>query len=122
MTTTTITPFAGFPGEGLEFLAGLAENNTREYFEERRGTYESALLEPAKAFVVALGDVLRIHVSPLLRAEPRVNGSILRIQRDTLFTTDKRTRTTSTCGSGRARRRAASARGCPCASARRPSC
>jgi uncharacterized protein (DUF2461 family) len=48
MTTTTITPFAGFPGEGLEFLAGLAENNTREYFEEHRGTYESALLEPAR--------------------------------------------------------------------------
>jgi len=90
MTTTTITPFAGFPGEGLEFFAALAENNTREYFEEHRGTYESALLEPAKAFVVALGDVLRIHVSPLLRAEPRVNGSILRIQRDTRFTTDKR--------------------------------
>lgn len=88
--TTTTTKFAGFPREGLDLLAGLAESNTREYFEEHRGTYESALLEPAKAFVVALGDVLRIHVSPFLRAEPRVNGSILRIQRDTRFTTDKR--------------------------------
>jgi uncharacterized protein (TIGR02453 family) len=91
MTTTTNAPkFTGFPQEGLDVLAGLANRNTREYFEEHHATYESALLEPAKAFVVALGEVLRMHVSPHLRAEPRVNGSILRIQRDTRFTTDKR--------------------------------
>ena len=88
--STTTTTFAGFPGEGLALLAGLAENNTREYFDAHRDVYESALLAPAKAFVVALGEELHARVSPGLRAEPRVNGSILRINRDTRFTTDKR--------------------------------
>jgi uncharacterized protein (TIGR02453 family) len=48
------------------------------------------LLEPAKAFVTAQGDELRSRVSPLIRAEPRVKGSILRINRDTRFSSDKR--------------------------------
>src|SRR5919205_1037045 len=88
--STTTTTFAGFPNEGLELLAGLAENNTRQYFDAHRDVYESALLAPAKAFVVALGEELHARVSPGLRAEPRVNGSILRTNRDTRFTTDKR--------------------------------
>ena len=90
MTVPTAKPFAGFPQEGLDVLGGLATDNTREYFDAHRATYESALLEPAKAFVVALGEQLRAHVSPGIRAEPRVNGSILRINRDTRFSTDKR--------------------------------
>jgi uncharacterized protein (TIGR02453 family) len=90
MTVPTHTAFAGFPPEGLDFLAGLAQENTRAYFDAHRDVYESALLEPAKAFVVALGEELRARVAPGLRVEPRVNGSILRINRDTRFSTDKR--------------------------------
>ena len=89
MTVKTIA-FAGFPREGLDFLEGLAADNTREYFDAHRADYETALLQPAKDFVVALGEELHARVSPGLRAEPRVNGSILRITRDTRFTTDKR--------------------------------
>ena len=87
---TVSTAFAGFPREGLEFLEGLAADNTREYFDLHRDTYQSALLQPAKDFVVALGEELRERVSPAIRAEPRINGSILRINRDTRFSTDKR--------------------------------
>jgi uncharacterized protein (TIGR02453 family) len=90
MTAPAVNTFAGFPQEGLDVLAGLAADNTREYFDAHRATYESALLEPAKAFVVALGEQLRSSVSPGIRAEPRVNGSILRINRDTRFSSDKR--------------------------------
>jgi uncharacterized protein (TIGR02453 family) len=90
MTVPTRPAFAGFPREGLEFLAGLAADNTKDYFDAHRATYESALLQPAKDFVVALGEELRRRVSPGLRAEPRVNGSILRINRDIRFSTDKR--------------------------------
>jgi uncharacterized protein (TIGR02453 family) len=90
MTVPTDIAFAGFPREGLEFLAGLAEDNSRAYFDAHRDVYEGALLAPAKAFVVALGEELRAGVAPGLRAEPRVNGSILRINRDTRFTSDKR--------------------------------
>jgi uncharacterized protein (TIGR02453 family) len=87
---TVSTAFAGFPREGLEFLEGLATDNSREYFDAHRTTYESELLAPAKDFVVALGGELRSRVSAGIRAEPRINGSILRINRDTRFSTDKR--------------------------------
>ena len=90
MTTTATTAFAGFPREGFAFLADLATDNTREFFDAHREIYESALLEPAKGFVIALGEQLQARVAPGIRAEPRVNGSILRITRDTRFTTDKR--------------------------------
>jgi uncharacterized protein (TIGR02453 family) len=90
MTAPTTTAFAGFPREGFDFLAGLAADNTREHFDARRAIYESALLQPAKDFVLALGEELRARVSPGLRVEPRVNGSILRINRDTRFSADKR--------------------------------
>src|SRR3954453_4394943 len=90
MTVPTDTAFAGFPRDGLEFLAGLAEDNSRAYFDAHRDVYEGALLAPAKAFVVALGEQLRARVAPGLRAEPRVNGSILRLNRDPRFTNDKR--------------------------------
>jgi uncharacterized protein (TIGR02453 family) len=88
--TVSTQRFTGFPPEGLEFLDELARHNTRDYFAARRDVYETALLQPAKAFVVALGNALQTHVSPRIRAEPRVNGSILRINRDTRFASDKR--------------------------------
>ena len=89
MTTSPATAFTGFPAAGLEFLAGIARDNTKAYFDANRTACETGLLEPAKAFVVALGDELHARVSPGIRAEPRVNGSILRINRDTRFSTDK---------------------------------
>ncbi|HEX2105124.1 MAG TPA: DUF2461 domain-containing protein [Solirubrobacteraceae bacterium] len=89
MSTPASTAFTGFPPDGLAFLEGLARDNTKAYFDAHRATYETALLEPAKAFVAALGEELHARVSPAIRAEPRVNGSILRINRDTRFSADK---------------------------------
>jgi uncharacterized protein (TIGR02453 family) len=89
MSTLASTAFTGFPPDGLAFLEGLARENTKAYFDAHRATYESALLEPAKAFVLALGEELHTRISPGIRAEPRVNGSILRINRDTRFSADK---------------------------------
>jgi uncharacterized protein (TIGR02453 family) len=83
--TTTETAFAGFPREGLDFLARLREDNTKAFFDEYRATYESALLAPARAFVVAIGEALRKEVSPAIRAEPRIGGSILRMNLDQRF-------------------------------------
>lgn len=98
MSSSTIAPerpagsvagaFAGFPPEGLGFLAGLRTDDTKAYFDAHRSIYESALREPAKAFVIALGDELRARVSPAIRAEPRVDGSILRMNRDIRFSPD----------------------------------
>jgi uncharacterized protein (TIGR02453 family) len=78
--------FAGFSPELLTFLSELGRNNTRDWFQAHRDEYESLLLEPARDFVEAMGDQL----GPELHADPRVGGSIFRINRDTRFSKDKR--------------------------------
>ena len=82
-------PFTGFGAAGLEFLAGLERDNTKRLFDAHRDVYRRDLLEPSKAFVVALGDELRRRVSPDLRAEPRVGGSLFRIANDLRFANDR---------------------------------
>ena len=51
--------FAGFSPTGLAFLANLAQNNNRDWFQAHRDVHQTALLEPALAFVVTLGERLR---------------------------------------------------------------
>jgi uncharacterized protein (TIGR02453 family) len=81
--------FEGFRPEALRFLSDLGANNTRDWFHAHKEEYESLLLEPARDFVVALGESLRAF-APDVNADPRVNGSIFRIARDTRFSKDKR--------------------------------
>jgi uncharacterized protein (TIGR02453 family) len=81
--------FDGFDRGLLRFLGELRDNNEREWFHAHRDEYESLLLEPARDFVETLGEELRAFV-PEVGAEPRVNGSIFRIARDTRFARDKR--------------------------------
>lgn len=81
--------FQGFPPETLDFLAELAAHNDREWFEAHREDYERWYVEPARQFVVAAGQ--RLHrFAPHTREEPRILGSIFRINRDTRFSKDKR--------------------------------
>lgn len=81
--------FTGFPNETFTFLAGLEKNNTKAWFEAYREDYETSHLAPAKAFVEAIGPGLK-KISKTAHAEPRVNGSIFRINRDIRFSKDKR--------------------------------
>ena len=81
--------FAGFPSGGLAFLAGLAADNSRSFFDTRRRTYERDLLAPMRLFVTDVADLLRSTVAPAIQAEPSVGKSLFRINRDTRFTKDK---------------------------------
>jgi uncharacterized protein (TIGR02453 family) len=81
--------FDGFPHGAPRFLRDLGENNTREWFQAHREEYETLLLEPASDFVVAMGEELRA-IGADVNADPRVNGSIFRINCDTRFSKDKR--------------------------------
>jgi uncharacterized protein (TIGR02453 family) len=76
--------FPGFGKAGLALLAGLETDNSKRFFDAGRDVYQRELLEPAKAFVTALGSRLRPQV-PGLRAEPRVGGSLFRIANDLRF-------------------------------------
>ena len=80
--------FQGFPRALPAFLAALARHNARAWFEGHRSEYEACYLEPARDFVAAMAPRLA-GLSPALRAEPRINGSIQRIHRDTRFSADK---------------------------------
>lgn len=82
--------FAGFPPAGLQFLRDLVAHNNREFFEAHRQVYEQQLLEPARAFVLELGEKLK-SISPGIQfdASSRSGGSILRIHRDVRFSRDK---------------------------------
>ena len=80
--------FSAFPDETLQFLNGLAHNNTKEWFEANRALYEAGYVAPARAFVEALGPRLK-QISPAVKYEPKINGSIARINRDVRFSRDK---------------------------------
>jgi uncharacterized protein (TIGR02453 family) len=81
--------FTGFPRAAFSFLEALEADNSKNTFEARRDAWEDALLAPARELVADLGAELQARVSPGIHADPRVNGSIFRINRDTRFSKDK---------------------------------
>jgi len=79
--------FTGFPKQTLTFLRGLRRNNTKAWFDAHRADYDRYWVAPAKDFVVAVGKAVR-PIAPV-EAEPRINGSIFRVNRDVRFSKDK---------------------------------
>jgi uncharacterized protein (TIGR02453 family) len=78
-----------FPADSVKFLTDLRANNDKAWFDANRARYESACVEPAKEFIEVIGARLN-ELAPGIRAEPRVGGSIFRINRDIRFSSDKR--------------------------------
>jgi uncharacterized protein (TIGR02453 family) len=79
--------FTGFTKETIRFFTSLRRNNDRDWFVAHREVYDQHVMEPAKAFVVAMGERLRT-VAPRIIAVPLVNKSIFRLNRDTRFSLD----------------------------------
>jgi uncharacterized protein (TIGR02453 family) len=82
----TAPPFAGFSPDAIQFLADLAQNNDRAWFQPRKAEYERLLKEPLEAMIAALADRLAARGVPML-ADPK--RSPFRIYRDTRFSKDK---------------------------------
>ncbi|MBN2400297.1 MAG: DUF2461 domain-containing protein [Candidatus Aminicenantes bacterium] len=80
--------FNGFSKKTIQFFRDLAANNNREWFKARRSNYEEYVLQPARAFVVAMGRRLQ-RLTPGINIIPRPDGSLFRIYRDTRFSQDK---------------------------------
>ena len=78
--------FTGFRPEAIDFLAELAQNNDRAWFQPRKSDYERLLKEPMEALVAALADRFEARGLPL-QADPK--RSVSRIYRDTRFAKDK---------------------------------
>ena len=79
--------FSGFDEDTLDFLADLRANNSKEFFTDNRSRYD-AMMETGKVFVTEAGKSLS-KIAPEVHAEPKVNGSIFRINRDIRFSKDK---------------------------------
>ncbi len=80
--------FTGFPQRSLALLRKLPDCD-KAAFARMRQAYEETIDAPARALVVELGRYLAEHVSPGLRALPKVNGSLSPIHRDIRFSKDK---------------------------------
>jgi len=78
--------FAGFSREALRFLANLAANNERAWFQPRKAEYERLLKHPLEELCVALGERFEARGIPLVADPAR---SPFRIYRDTRFSKDK---------------------------------
>ena len=78
--------FTGFRPEAIQFLADLASNNDRAWFQPRKAEYERLLKEPLEALIAALAERFEARGIPL-RADPA--RSPFRIYRDVRFSKDK---------------------------------
>ena len=83
-----VQPFTGFPPETLGFLRDLGENNSKAWFDAHRAEYEHAYLAPALSFIAAMDPPLR-RLKPTVHADPWLNRSLFRINRDVRFSRDK---------------------------------
>jgi uncharacterized protein (TIGR02453 family) len=83
-----MTGFEGFLPETVTFFDTLAENNTRQWFQDHKKEYENDVKHPAEEFVIAMGKKLE-KIAPGINAIPKVNKSLFRINRDLRFSNDK---------------------------------
>ena len=78
-----------FDDDLLEYLADLADNNERAWFQDHKKRYEQSLKDPALRFIADAAKPLAA-VSPHMTAIPKAQGgSLFRIYRDTRFSKDK---------------------------------
>jgi uncharacterized protein (TIGR02453 family) len=80
--------FQGFPKQTTGFLTALSKNNRKDWFDAHRDDYDRYWLKPAQELVTELAGPLQKVVKDI-HCEPRVNGSIMRINRDVRFSKDK---------------------------------
>ncbi len=78
-----------FPFNTIEFLRKLSRNNNREWFHSHKDEYEKNFLFPAKMCVIELGSFIKDYF-PDVVAEPEINKSIFRLNRDVRFSKDKK--------------------------------
>lgn len=78
-----------FTRQTFAFLDALAENNSREWFEEHKQEYEDFVRTPALDFIGDMSDEMPAISRHFLAQPKKVGGSLMRVQRDTRFSRDK---------------------------------
>jgi len=78
-----------FTKKTFSFLSSLAENNTREWFDEHKQDYEDLVRTPALDFISDMSDEIPSISRHFLAQPKKVGGSLMRVYRDTRFSKDK---------------------------------
>ena len=78
--------FSGFSPDALAFLRSLKRNNRREWFEERRDIFESAVKAPMLSLIERLTGGMSDYAPAHMRPAAKI---LFRIYRDTRFSADK---------------------------------
>jgi uncharacterized protein (TIGR02453 family) len=78
--------FQGFPKESIQFLRSLARHNNRQWFQEHKTTYETALKKPLQDLIAALADEFGRFAPEMIAT---AKASTYRIYRDIRFSKDK---------------------------------
>ncbi|HCI13871.1 MAG: TIGR02453 family protein [Gallionellales bacterium GWA2_60_142] len=78
-----------FTRQTFAFLEALADNNSREWFEEHKQEYEDFVRTPALDFIADMSDEMPAISRHFLAQPKKVGGSLMRVQRDTRFSRDK---------------------------------
>ena len=88
--TMTQHHFTGFTTDCVTFLRDLTVNNNKEWFEAHKDTFITHLQTPAIALVEALGSQLQAKFPEIhYDIRPNGRGSLMRMNRDVRFSTDK---------------------------------
>jgi uncharacterized protein (TIGR02453 family) len=85
---TSFIAFNGFSKQTITFFRQLAQNNTKMWFDQNKALYEQQVLAPSRDFILAMGARLKT-IAPGVQADPRVNKSLFRLNRDIRFSPDK---------------------------------
>ncbi len=80
--------FTGFTKQTVLFLQELKKNNTKEWFEANRPSYQTHIVDPALAFIEAMIPVAE-KLDPPHKGVAKLNGSFRRLNRDVRFSKDK---------------------------------
>lgn len=78
-----------FTPDTFAYLTELSLHNERPWFEANKHRYESAVREPARAFIRAMAPHLATLSPELVASDKKVGGSLMRVFRDTRFSADK---------------------------------
>ena len=81
--------FKGFPSQTLAFLDELARNNERAWFNANKPRYEALVREPALAFIDEMAPRLKGISGHFNAIAKKTGGSLMRVYRDTRFSSDK---------------------------------
>lgn len=70
------------------FLRQLDQHNEKAWFDAHKEEYKATIVEPVLDLINEMQDPLAA-LTPPLNAQPKINGSLRRIYRDTRFSKDK---------------------------------